>query len=151
MKLLRMLGTLGTVLCLARPAQAVDIETLARLLYPPYLAMDYAAICAVRDPKFHQETSGPRGSMPAYSQHIKEEVIASLTPAEAQSVMTKAADASKARALADIRELATGDVVDPAVVRRWCETHAKRVIRGVIDTHENRHADFERLVAEAKR
>lgn len=126
MTLARIGGALAVVLYLTRPAQAVDIETLARLLYPPYLAMNYAAICALRDPTFHQETSGPRGSMPAYMQHIKEEVIASLTPAEAQSVMVKAADASKARARADLRALAHGDTIDHALISAWCEITPSR-------------------------
>ena len=141
----------GLMLTVIADARAVDYDTLAKLLYPPYLALNYSMLCALRDPTFHSQTAGSRGAMPGYAQHIKTEVVASLSSVEAQSVMVKAADAAKARALADIRSLADGDQVNPAIMTAWCDNFAKPFVRRIIETHDQRHDDFERLVANAKK
>ena len=141
----------GSILSFASGAQAIDYDTLSKLLYPPYLALNYSMMCALNDPTFHAQTEGPRGPMPGYVQHIKEEVITSLSSAEAQSVTLKAADAAKARALAELRSLASGDQISPAIMAAWCENSAKPFVRKIIETHDRRHSDFESLVATAKK
>ena len=143
--------SVGLLFLSAQPAHTVDYEALARLLYSPYLALNYAVLCSVHDPSFQEKTAGPRGPMLAYMQHIRDEVLASLSSSEAQSVMVRAADAAKARAGADIRALAYGEMVDPVAVAAWCESHVKTVVRGVMETHDLRHTDFERLLAEARK
>ena len=141
------LATCGSI-----PAQshAKDLIRLAELLTPAYTAMNYGAICTARSPWYGQNVRGPLGPMPAYAQHIKEEVIAGLPEEQAQFVMVNAADASKATALAQLRKFGPRFAVDEQRLGRWCDLEAKRFIMDVIFRHDTDHVIFLRTIIEAK-
>ncbi|HEY8008964.1 MAG TPA: hypothetical protein VIE66_19760 [Methylocella sp.] len=136
----------------ASPAIAKDSGILTRMLYVAFLAEQGVALCIVADPGFAKETSGPMGSMRDYSQHIKAEVTAGLTETETRSLLKSTADRAKGEAQQALRSLATeGTVVETARAKRWCQTVVKPLVRQVIDTHDNHHAEIDQLLEKAKR
>jgi hypothetical protein len=67
-------GLVGLTLSLSGPqwAEAKDVRALADLVTPAYTAMNYAVVCASRDPQFLLESRGPRGSAIKYAEHVKD-------------------------------------------------------------------------------
>jgi hypothetical protein len=142
-----------TVLLIS-PAISKDFGILTRMLYVAFLAEQGVALCIVADPAFASETSGPMGSMHDYAQHIKTEVMTGLTETENVSLLKSAADRAKGEAQQVLRSLATagpeGPVIETARVTRWCQTVVKPLVRQVIDTHDNHHAEIDQLLEKAK-
>jgi hypothetical protein len=140
---------------LASPAISKDFGILTRMLYVAFLAEQGANVCIAADPAFASETSGPMGYMRDYVQHIKAEVTAGLNETETLSLLKSAADRAKGEAQQALRNLATeateGPVVETARVTRWCQTVVKPLVRQVIDTHDNHHAEIDQLLERAKR
>jgi hypothetical protein len=140
---------------LASPAISKDFGILTRMLYVAFLAEQGVALCMVANPAFASETSGPMGHMRDYAQHIKMEVTAGLNEAETFSLVRSAADRAKGEAKQALRSLATegteGPVIETARVTRWCQTIVKPLVRQVIDTHDNHHAEIDQLLEKAKK
>lgn len=140
---------------LASPAISKDSGILTRMLYVAFLAEQGANVCIATDPAFASETSGPMGSMRDYVKHIKAEVTAGLNETETLSLLKSAADYAKGEAQQAFRNLATeaseGPVVETARVTRWCQTVVKPLVRQVIDTHDNHHAEIDLLLEKAKK
>ena len=90
-----------------------------------------------------------------YVQHIKAEVTAGLNETETLSLLKSAADRAKGEAQQAFRSLATegteGPVIETARVTRWCQTVVKPLVRQVIDTHDNHHAEIDQLLEKAKK
>ena len=140
---------------LASPAISKDFGILTRMLYVAFLAEQGVALCMVADPAFASEASGPMGYMHDYAQHIKVEVTAGLNETETLSLLKSAADRAKGEAQQALRSLATegteGPVIETARVTRWCQTVVKPLVRQVIDTHDNHHAEIDQLLEKAKK
>lgn len=96
--LLRYGRLLTTVLLVLVPfsAGAKDLDLLARLLIPKYIAQDFAAICGKYDSHFLPEMSGGSAAVAAYARHLKIEVTSGLTQADALRTMVAAADTARA-------------------------------------------------------
>ena len=140
---------------LASPAISKDFGILTRMLYAAFLAEQGVALCTVADPAFASETSGPMGHMHDYAQHIKVEVTAGLNETETLSLLRSTADRAKGEAQQALRSLATegkdGPVVETSRVTRWCQTVVRPLVRQVIDTHDNHHAEIDQLLEKAKK
>jgi hypothetical protein len=140
---------------LASPAISKDSGILTRMLYAAFLAEQGAAVCILADPAFASETSGPMGYMRDYASHVKAEVTAGLNETETRSLLKSAAGMAKAEAQQALRSLATegteGPVIETARVTRWCQTIVKPLVRQVIDTHDNHHAEIDQLLKKAKK
>src|SRR5215212_1749912 len=83
-----LLGTWGV-------AGAQDLEALSRLLIPAYTAMSYAGLCSTEQDWAMAQPRGPGGVAINYAQHIKDEVIASLSEKDAVTVLKMAADEAR--------------------------------------------------------
>jgi hypothetical protein len=137
---------------LASPAISKDFGVLRRMLYAAFLAEQGVALCTVADPAFASETSGPRGYMRDYAQHVKAEVTAGLNETETLSPLKSAAYRAKAEALQALRSLRTeGPEIETARITRWCQTVVKPLVRQVIDTHDTDHVEIDQLLEEAKK
>jgi hypothetical protein len=84
---------------------ARDLAALANLVAPAYTAMQFAGICGQDISWFVSQPRGMRGSAIHYAEHVKEEVIASLTYDDAVIVLTAAADAARTIARQELRKL----------------------------------------------
>jgi hypothetical protein len=139
----------------ASPAISKDFGILTRMLYVAFLAEQGVALCMLANPAFARETSGPMGHMHDYAQHIKMQVTAGLNETEILSLLKSAADRAKGEAQQALRSLATegteGPVIETARVTRWCQTVVKPLVRQVIDTHDNHHAQIDQLLEKAKK
>jgi hypothetical protein len=133
-----------------RPAFANDIQALSNLLLPVDMAQNFVAICSLHNPGFLQDTAGAHGTMLWYAQHMKEEVIASLPPTEAHTVMVEAAGKAKAMALDIVHAMDRDGLVDQIRMNAWCAGSAKPFIEKTIVRHDTQHASFDRLIAKAK-
>jgi len=137
---------------LAYPALSKDFGILTRMLYAAFLAEQGMAVCTARDPAFASDTSGPKGDMHTYSQHIKAEVTAGLSETETLLLLKRAADIAKAEAQRAIRNLrAEGPENETARLSNWCQTVVKPLVRNVIDTHDNHHDQIDQLMDRAKK
>lgn len=143
---------LAAVAGLPGPLSATpDPTRLADLLTTPFLAQNITAVCGARDRRFLLETSGPHGTMHAYAQHIKEEVIASLRPSEFETVLRSAAEAARTLARGMLRELADASPsIEADRLDTWCQTFAKSLVRRVIAEHDAAHDRFLQSVEQAK-
>ena len=79
----------------AGAAEAKDLQALAKIVEPAYTAMNYAVVCVRDQPQFLRRTSGARGHVIQYAEHVKDEVIDQLTEDEAKNVLRSAADAAR--------------------------------------------------------
>jgi len=136
---------------LGMPANARDLDALAAIVTPAYIAMNFAAVCVTYDPIYLAKTSGPHGTAIAYAQHVKDDVITSLSYGEASATLKTAADAARRTALQKLR---TFHAQDPAIektrIREWCGSEAKEFIRAFIDYHDNNHDDLMSRVEQAR-
>ena len=134
-------------------ASAADLQELAEFVRPAYTAMSFAAICVRDNANFLTANGGPRGTALHYAEHVKDEAIAGLSQAEAESVLKAAADAARATARAKLRELARpGDNVGTVqAVVKWCDEEARSFILEFIRHHDSSHQDVEEFLTRAKR
>lgn len=132
-------------------AAAAEVRVLGNVLSPAYLALNLTVVCARADPTFLTKTKRLSGEVPSVVQHIKDEVTASLKPAEAEAIVRHAADAARTVALGLVRSMSGGsDAEEGERIARWCETTAKPFVLGTVAEHETRHDQFERMLEEAK-
>jgi hypothetical protein len=122
------------------PVAAKDLNALAAFVAPAYTAMNFATVCAPRDPVFLSQTSGPRGTALAYAEHVKDEAIVSLSDEEAAVALKAAADTARATALQALRAFNAQDrAVEQARIAQWCEGDARQFIRAFIEYHDANH------------
>ena len=134
------------------PALALDLHALSAFVTPAYTAMNYTVVCVQEDRGFLSHTSGPRGSGIHYAEHVKNEAIASLSHDDSVRVLQAAADEARASTLRTLRELTASAAESDAKarVRAWCESEARRFVRGFIDRHEDDHGAIEDWLRRAK-
>lgn len=119
---------------------ARDLDAMAEILVPAYTAMNYASICGQDDPRFLPQTSGARGTVLNYAEHVKDEVIESLSHEESVAVLTRAADAARAIAREELRRiLPTYPTGRTDQIVNWCYSAAMRFVRAFIEHHDEEH------------
>jgi hypothetical protein len=125
-------------------AAARDLQKLAELLTPAYIAMDYAGLCVTEPGWAAIQPVGARGTAIYYAQHIKDEIIASLSYPEAVSVLRHAADSARDEARSQLREhvISLNKVTETQRFREWCEGPVNVFIREVIVEHDLNHRGF---------
>src|SRR3954454_11924099 len=117
----RVACVLAATLSIAHSGVAKDLDRLTKALSPVFLAENLTAVCTAVDPSFADATSGRRGTVHVYAQHVKLEVIDQLSPAEADVVLRRAADAAKLLSLQRTREIAPRSLeADADQMRAWC-------------------------------
>lgn len=113
-----------------------SLMALAEMVVPAYTAMDFAMMCARVDQKFPIRTRGPRGSLLNYAQHIKDEIIASLSQDKAPIVLKAAADS----ALRELASLAANQqTIMHSKVLEWCEDRALPFVLDFVEQHDKHH------------
>jgi hypothetical protein len=132
---------------------AKDLETLTRLLVPAYIAQNFMALCVSQDLRFLAEPGEGAASRAAFAEHVKREITIDLPESEAEAVRVTAANTAR---MAARQGLTTGLGRDSATLPSeplagWCHAAAKPFIEDVIRAHYEHHAEFERIVAAAKR
>ncbi len=119
---------------------AKNLDPQIKLLSAVFLEQQFTAICGIKNPSFLAETSGPLGTMAAYSQYIKEEVIIGLTSEEISSVLGQAANSARSGARTKLQEFSAGPgMIDEQRLRIWCETVAKPDAIKIISMFEHKH------------
>ena len=132
-------------------AGSPNVNVLWRLLAPANLMLMVGNVCLAQDPSFLTRTMGSHGDFRAYAQAVKDEVSEGVPPEDLLLILRRAADAAKAEALADIRDL---EAADPETERQnteaWCKTSATSIVNDLLVTHDLDHDGFERLLSAAK-
>jgi len=152
----RLYATVTGVLALASTSGAAwgrDLPALARLLTPSYTAMSYAGVCAMQRQWTAAQPRGTYGTAVHYAEHIKNEVIASLSHDDARTVLTAAADRARRDARKQLRDnvMASDKQEEDARLTAWCEGYASDFIAGVMRRHDADHASFLDRVRLAKK
>lgn len=134
------------------PARAADLETLARVLIPAYMAQNFAALCVVDNPKFVEETAGSQGHVHIYAKHVKDEVSNGLSLTDVETVLRMAADTAQSVLRKELSELPSGPPSSRSEpMARWCEKSAKPFVREIIEAHFSKHTEVEQIIVQAKR
>jgi len=121
-------------------ATARNLDIMAEILAPAYRAMNYGLICAQDDSHFLLKTSGPRGTVLNYAEHVKDEVIESLSQEEAALVLTRAADAARSIVREELRRLLpTYPIGREDQIINWCYGAAMSFVRTFIEHHDTQH------------
>lgn len=128
----------------ATGAAARDLKPLSELLAPAYTAMSYAGLCSMDEGWAHSQPRGTLGAAINYAEHIKNEVIASLSREDAVAVLKTAADAARSHARRQLKNnVIVPDKAEEAVrFREWCDSHASGFIQSVIRGHDGDYASF---------
>jgi hypothetical protein len=142
-----------TLLAGASSAWAQDMSRLATMLIPAYTAMYYASICASNTTWGQIQPQGARGTVVRYAEHIKNEIIQSLSEKDAVAVLTDAAGRARDLAREQLRlQVVMGDPEkhEQRLVA-WCGGYVSEFATKVISEHDRDHEAFLRTVEEAKR
>ena len=132
-------------------ATAAELEMLARVLIPAYMAQNFAALCVVDNPTFVEDTAGPKGHVHVYAKHVKDEVSAGLTKADVETVLRAAADTARSIVQKELRDMSPGTAgPEPERLARWCDKSAKPFVLEVINAHYSKHEEIERILRSAK-
>lgn len=131
---------------------AKDLEILTRLLVPAYMAQNFAALCLDQDAKFLSDLNEGTRLVAEFVDHVKNEITSDLLEREAESVRIAAADAARNVARYEMQLLGGDNSGVPAEpLKRWCDRSAKHFIVEIINKHREKHEEFEKLMAAAKR
>jgi hypothetical protein len=139
----------GAVFCSS--ASAKDLDVLARLLIPAYIAQNFSALCASEDSLYLPELKGGAATVARYAEHVKKEITINMPEGEASRVRIVAANTALAAARKELRLIKDGNQDGTTSIKRWCERSAKPFILAVMNKHQERHQEFEGIVAKAKR
>lgn len=133
-------------------AFAKDLETLARVLIPAYLAQDLAILCVTQDSQFlSAELKGGIVAVSAYAQHVKNEVTVDVPEPDAVRIRLTAADTARQVARQKLYSLTAQQNGDPThPLARWCEHSAKPFILEIMSKHDEKHDQFDEIVEHAK-
>jgi hypothetical protein len=142
-----------TLLAGASFVRAQDMSRLANLLMPAYTAMYYASICAANTTWAQTQPVGTRGSVVHYAEHIKNEIIQSLSERDAAAVLTDAAGRARdlAREQLRLQVIMGNPEKHEKRLLAWCSGYVGDFTRNVISEHDKDHEAFLRTVQEAKR
>jgi hypothetical protein len=147
-------GAVGLIVMIYSSAvESKDLNALAEFVQPAYTAMNFATLCARNDSQFLSDTSGPRGTILQYAEHVKNEATKSLNQADAFTILKSAADGARLVARSKLYELVRpGD--DNGTIKAidsWCALEAKRFILGFIRGHDVAHSQYDEFLERAKK
>ena len=132
-------------------AASTDVNILWRLLAPADLALMVGNACLAQDSSFLTRTTGRHGDFRVYAQEVKDKVSEGLSEEDLLLVLRRAADAAKAEALSEVRNLNSSDPETEAKnTKVWCETLATEIIKEFIVTQDQDHEGFKKLLSAAK-
>lgn len=132
--------------------EAKNLELLARVLIPAYMAQNFTAVCIVDDPSFLEETARPQGHVYVYAKHVKDEVSSELSQQDVEAVLKMSADTARSIVRKELADLKAETLsAEGERLRRWCDKSAKPFVREVIGAHFEKHNEIERIIGEAKR
>ncbi len=148
----RLMLIVSFIVAVASPQVAArDLDALAQIVVPAYTAMNFAMLCREDDPWFLLDTKGPRGTALHYAQHVKDEVIVALRQDEAVDVLKRAADAARATARQELRNVLPnyphGQVGE---ITTWCRSAAATFVRSFIEHHDSAHDALLQEIERAK-
>ena len=145
-------ATLIILLTTSGVAIGQNFEELSRLLTPAYTAMSLANLCSTEPGWPFTQPRGQRGVAVNYAEHVKDEIVASLSDQDAFAVLKPAADAARNEARAQLREkvIVSDKTVEAIRFRDWCNGYVNDFIEDVIRKHDGDHAAFLRRVDLAK-
>jgi hypothetical protein len=129
------------------------MSRLASLLIPAYTAMYYASICAGNTTWGQTQPQGARGSVVHYAEHIKNEIIQSLSEEGAVAVLTDAAERARDQAREQLRLqviMGNPEKHEQRLIA-WCGGFVSDFATKVISEHDKDHETFLRTLEEAKR
>lgn len=119
---------------------ARDLDAMAAMLVPAYTAMNYALLCGQDDAHFLPQASGARGTVLSYAEHVKDEVIESLSHEESLVVVTKAADVARSIAREQLRRIVpTYPKGRSDEIVHWCYSAAIAFVRAFMEHHDSEH------------
>ena len=145
-----LLGSIGALFCSG--AFAKDLEMLARLLIPAYMAQNFAVLCVDQDAQFLSDLKEGMTLVTAFAEHVKQEIATGLPESEAGEVRVTAADAARNVARQEMQLLGGQNSGVPAAeLKSWCERSAKHFITEIMTKHREKHEEFEKLMEAAKR
>ncbi len=133
-------------------ANAKDLNALARLLVPAYIAQNYAALCNTENAKPTPKRKNRMITISTFVDHVRTEVTSGLEEKEAEEVRTSAANTAQNIARNEMLFLgAHGTYVPTDSLIRWCEQSAETVISEILQVHAQKHDYFDRLTDDAKK
>jgi hypothetical protein len=131
---------------------ASDVEALTSLLAEAFIADQTVFMCALEFPAFVQETAGPRGTSRDYREHVREEILSSLSPVEANRLIVGAAEIAREAGCRQARTFSPNyPDIPAAALRTWCDTDGRGVVRAFMAKHDNDQIKFLSAIAQAKR
>ena len=143
---------IGASLLMSPVAYARDLELLTRLLVPAYMAQNFAAICLTNDQDFLSGVNNGFASVSAFAEHVKAEVTAGISEAEAEKVRVMAANTARQVAHKELDGLrGRGGQPQPEAVSRWCTGSAKHFIVEIMRRHQVQHEEFLSMAEKGKR
>jgi hypothetical protein len=132
-------------------ASARDLEMLARLLIPAYMAQNFAGLCIDQDAQFLADLKDGTTLVSEFAEHVKGEVTIGLPESEAATVRVTAADTAQNVARREMQLLGGQPSGVPAqALKQWCDRSAKHFILEILSKHQEKHEEFDRLVKTAK-
>ena len=132
-------------------AQASNTEPLVQILAPANLALTLSNVCLGQDASFAGKTTGKAGPIEVYAQYVKTRVSEDLDGERLNIVLRRAAGIARQEALIQVRQHKGGSPTEEAQrLRHWCATSAASTIRSFITLMDERRADFEKALTEAK-
>lgn len=145
-------STLFISASLSSYALARNLDTLARLLIPAYMAQDFAALCSTHDSQFLLgDLKYGVVSINSFAEHVKREVTVDLPENDAAKVRLMAADTARDVARKELRSIIDQRTVNPvSEIDQWCDRSARPFILEIITKHEERHRDFDATLEGAK-
>ena len=125
---------------------------LIRLLVPAYMAQNFAVLCVDQDGQSLADLNDRTALVGAFAEHVKKEVTVDLPEPEAGEVRVTAADTARHVARQEL-QLLRGQKPDvPAeALKNWCDRSAKYFIIEIMNKHQEKHDEFDRLMEAAKR
>lgn len=133
-------------------AKAKNLELLARVLIPAYMAQNFTAVCIVDDPSFLDDTAGPQGHVYVYAKHVKDEVSSDLPQQDVEAVLKMSGDTARSIVRKELADLNAETLsAEGERLRRWCDKSAKPFVREVIVAHFEKHNEIDRIIGAAKR
>jgi hypothetical protein len=148
----RLVSALSVVLGACVLVKAQELDALSRILVPAYTAMNYASLCSVESGWAGAQPRGVRGAAINYAQHVKDDVIASLSENDAVAVLKMAADIARNNAQAQLRDnvIVADKTLEALRFHDWCNSFVNGYIVDLIRRYDGDYDSFMRTIEQAK-
>lgn len=149
---LSLIIVIATLYFFPYPAVARDLEKLARLLTPAYMAQNFVSVCSDREGRFLSELNASVSSILDFAGHVNQEVTLNLSDKEAFQVRLMAANVARTEVRTQLNPFRGGDPsIQEKAFREWCLYSIEPYVAGIVRVHQDRHADFNEQVEAAKK